>query len=158
MIYAIGVVPKTRNNLKTLWLIYGDCFAADKNIYERIRNGVCEGINQIEGIEFALTNEIARVNKVDPLGITYLRVRGMWGIENPINVFNYLNLNDYLNNNFSLICILQKQKYLSLPANSIKQIQELHDQNILTIKDIQIKSPNNPANLLEAKTIIYTID
>ena len=45
---------------------------------------------ELQDVEFSETNELGRVNKVDPLGITYLRIRGMWGIENPIKVFNYV--------------------------------------------------------------------
>ena len=30
---------------------------------------------------FAETKELGRVNQVDPLGITNLRIRGMWQIE-----------------------------------------------------------------------------
>ena len=37
----------------------------------------------IDGIEFIHTNEIGKLKRVDPLGITNLRIRGMWNIENP---------------------------------------------------------------------------
>lgn len=157
IVYVVGVVPKSTSNLKALWLVYGDCFASDKSIYERIRKGICDGVNEIEGIEFSPTNELARVNKVDPLGITYLRVRGMWGIDNPISIFSYLNFDKYLNNTFFLISILQTKKYLSFPSISRQKIEDLDRDNILELRDIRIKSPDNPAKLLEAKTIIYTV-
>lgn len=43
---------------------------------------------QIPNISLTDTRELGKLNKVDPLGITYLRIRGMWGIENPFQVFN----------------------------------------------------------------------
>jgi hypothetical protein len=155
IIYTIGVVPKLQNRLKVLWFVYGDCFAADKEVYERIREGICEGINQIVGIEFAETNELARVNKVDPLGITYLRVRGMWGIENPINVYSYLDLDFDEDDNFQMIAVMQENKYLSFPEKTRQELENLTSSKKLKIKDVQIKSPNNPAKLLNSKIIIY---
>ena len=37
MLYVIGNVPKNTNQLQSLWFVYGDCFCADKEIYERIK-------------------------------------------------------------------------------------------------------------------------
>lgn len=155
IVYAIGVVPKLQNRLKLLWLVYGDCFAADKQIYERVRSGICNGINQIEGIEFAETNELARVNKVDPLGVTYLRVRGMWGIENPINIFNYIDVGYNDKDDFQIVVLMQEQKYLTFPTQVRQSLENLSNTTNLEIKDIQIKSPNNPAKLLKSKILIY---
>jgi len=155
IVYAIGVVPKSQNRLKLLWLVYGDCVAADKPIYERVRNGICNGINQIEGIEFAETNELARVNKVDPLGVTYLRVRGMWGIENPMNIFNYIDIGYNEKDNFQIVALMQEQKYLTFPIQIRQTLENLANTANLEIKDIQIKSPNNPAKLLQSKILIY---
>jgi hypothetical protein len=80
MLYAIGYVEKS--NLKSLWLIYGDCFCADKEVYERIKSTISNGITSISDVEFTETNELGKVKKVDPLGVTDLRIRGMWHIEN----------------------------------------------------------------------------
>ena len=90
IIYAVGVVREKM--LKLLWFVYGDCYAADRKIYETTRDKVIKGIQGIGSLEFSRTRELGRVNRVDPLGITYLRIRGMWGIENPIRVFDYLKI------------------------------------------------------------------
>jgi len=55
ILYAIGNVNK--NTLNTLWLVYGDCFAADKSIYERIKNKITRTTTEITNIELAETNE-----------------------------------------------------------------------------------------------------
>ena len=75
MIYAVGVL--NGDNLCSMAMVYGEDYCADKETYERIRGAIKTGVGQIQGIEFAETNELGRVNRVDPLGITYLRVRGM---------------------------------------------------------------------------------
>jgi hypothetical protein len=88
--YAVGVVQG--DNLSSLFFVQGDCYAANREVYQRTREKIINGVQQAEGTDFSETNEIGRVNKVDPLGITYLRIRGMWGIENPRKVFERLNL------------------------------------------------------------------
>ena len=89
MLYVIGNLRE--DQIKSLWFIYGDCFAADKEIYERIKNRISIGLEDLSGVELSQTNEIGRINKVDPLGITNLRIRGMWQIDHPSKIFGYLS-------------------------------------------------------------------
>jgi hypothetical protein len=152
IIYAIGVAEDKK--LKLLWLIYGDCYAADREIYERITDTIASGINQIPGVNFSETRELGRVNKVDPLNITYLRIRGMWGIQNPLSVFDYVNLGYDRNADFQMIAILKKSKYLSFSVQDRNQL-EVRLNNNLQMLDAQIKSPNNPMELVPAKIISY---
>jgi len=152
IIYAIGVVPLKR--LKLLWLIYGDCYAADREIYERIKDNIASGINEIPGVEFSKTKELGRVNKVDPLSLTYLRIRGMWGIANPLSVFDYLNLQVCEDINFQLIVIMSKSKYLSFSAQERNQFESISTPNF-QINEVEIKHPNNPVQLLSAIVITY---
>ena len=105
MLYVVGVVKN--GQIKAMALVYGEDYCASKEIYERIKNKIKDGINEIHGVEFAVTNELGRVNRVDPLGITYLRVRGMWHIENPFTVFNYVYKLD-TSKSFNLMAILNK--------------------------------------------------
>ena len=151
LIYTIGVVKEDK--LKALWFIYGNCYSASKEIYERIRNKISKGVNELQGVEFAETNELGRVNRVDPLGITYLRIRGMWGIENPIKVFNYVAPVDKTAE-LSVNALMLKEKYLSFPDKDRKNLEKLANDKF-TIKDIKIKSPNNPAKLLDAKLLTF---
>ena len=58
-----------------MWFIYGDCYAADPEVYQRVANKISESVSELNDIELAETNELAKVKKVDPLGITDLRVR-----------------------------------------------------------------------------------
>lgn len=154
IIYAIGVTQSKK--LKILWLIYGDCYAADREIYERITDTLASGINQIPGVVFSETRELGRVNKVDPLDITYLRIRGMWGIENPLSVFEYVNLDYQKNADFQMIAIMKNSKYLSFPIEDRNQVEAISDNNF-QISDVNIKSPNNPVQLIPAKVINYKI-
>ncbi len=155
IIYAVGVVEG--NTLKKLYFVYGIDYAASANVYERIRETIQEGVQAIPDVEFAETRELGRVNRVDPLGITYLRIRGMWGIENPARTFSYILPNN-TNTSFELNAIINSDKYSSFPQSERSSIKELTEkENSLGIKDVEIKIPDNPARLKLAKLITYRI-
>ena len=151
IIYVIGAMQQ--NKLKAIWFVYGDCYAASKNIYERIKTKISDGVNSLPDVEFSETKELGRVNKVDPLGITYLRIRGMWGIDNPLHVFDYIT-NIESESDLTVNAIMLTEKYNSFPSTDKRAIEEISSENFL-MQDIEIKSPNNPAQLLNAKLIKF---
>lgn len=155
MIYTVGIVPKGSGMLSSLAMVYGDDYCADKAVYEKIKNIIKCGVQSIPNVEFAETNELGRVNRVDPLGITYLRVRGMWGIENPFNVFDYLFKRNS-NKSFNFMCIINEEKW-SVFDNTAELLALLGKINGLAITNVKIKSPNNPAKLNDAKLITFVI-
>lgn len=145
-IYTVGSVIGKK--LKLLWLVYGDCYAASKNTYERILKAMKNGVKEVRGTQFTETREIGKIKKVDPLGITVLRIRGMWHIDNPIRAFDYvINYNEA--KEFTMFAIMKKSKYLSLPRADREEIES----NNISISDIKIKDPNNPVNRIDAKLI-----
>lgn len=152
ILYCIGVL--TNGRLAALWFVYGDCFAAGKETYERIARKISTGLTGLEGVEFSETKELARVNKVDPLGITHLRVRGMWGVENPATIFQYITgVED--GKSFTVNAMLSKRKYDAFPESDKLELESLVETG-LELKDVKIKSPNNPANLFDAKLIKFS--
>jgi hypothetical protein len=153
MLYAIGYTQQ--NSLKSLWLVYGECFCADKETYERIKTTISDGITSIADVEFTQTKELGKVKKVDPLGITDLRIRGMWHIDNPNKTFSYIYQYDE-NKNFQLITLLTKEKYETLPQEDRAKLDSLDNDNI-TIKDVKIKNPNNPVQLLDAVLLVFKV-
>lgn len=152
LIYCVGHTDDEIVN--SLWMVYGNIYAAKHETYQIIKKKITDGINEIPNVELAITNELGRVNRVDPLGITNLRIRGMWQIQNPRRVFNYLHLQS--DNKFELVAIIPTEKYNSFPSDSINKIEKLGNENLI-IKNIQVKDPNNPANLIEAKLIVFTV-
>ena len=149
-IYTVGVTTDT--SLRHLWLVYGDCYAADREFYSRIKTTISEGVNSIPEVEFAETKELGRINKVDPLGITNLRVRGMWHIDNPLRVFDYIYQHNE-QNSFSLACLMKKSKFDSFTTDDRKQLEQLP----LQVKDVKIKNPNNPVQLMDAVLIVFGV-
>ena len=153
MLYAVGYT--NQSILKSLWLVYGDCFCADKETYERIKNTISNGINTIPDVEFTNTKELGKVKKVDPLGITDLRIRGMWHIDNPNKTFSYIYTYDDTKE-FQLICLMKKDKYDSLPNNDKEAIENIENVNV-KVKDVKIKNPNNPVRLIDAKLLVFKV-
>lgn len=152
IIYAVGVVSGKR--LKHLCFIYGLDYAASNETYTRIKETLKAGVENIPGFEFAETKELGRVNRVDPLGITYLRVRGMWGIENPWTVFNYVYSRDFTKD-FNFMCIINEEKWNTF-SNVLDLEQIVGTVDGFEIQNIKIKNPDNPAQLKKAKLIKFT--
>ena len=51
LLYVIGVVQQKK--LKRLWLISGDCYAADNQVYKRIKDTISKGVGEIPFVEFS---------------------------------------------------------------------------------------------------------
>ena len=158
LLYIVGAVTNGSKRryglLRSLFMVYGIDYAATEETYLRVKRTVQEGIGEIPGIQFAPTKELGRVNRVDPLGITLLRVRGMWIIQNPWVVFNYL-VEPLEDKEFNFCAIINREKYDSFENRY--QIEDLAGTiPSLLITDGKIKNPDNPAELKEAKIIRYS--
>ncbi len=153
IIYAVGVVDN--NKLMNLSLVYGLDYCASEETYTKIKAKIKDGVEAIPGVEFSETRELGRVNKVDPLGITYLRVRGMWGIENPWTVFKYIYEKD-LSKEFNFFAIINEEKYADFSKEDRKEFEDFVNKSDLNITKVKIKNPDNPAILNVAYLITYS--
>jgi hypothetical protein len=151
MFYVVGCTQNSK--IKYLFFVHGTCYSAERQVYEMIATQLkrdIEGSLRTGGIEGSSeTVELGRVNRVDPLGITNLRIRGMWMIENPIKVFSYIYRLDS-KRSFSLIALMSKTKFDYFPQQDIGAIRM--DSRIES-KSVKIKNPNNPAELVDAQLI-----
>jgi hypothetical protein len=155
IIYAHGVCKDKK--LTLLSFVYGIDYAAKAETYEKIKNKISTEINNNRCLELYETKELGRVNKVDPLGIIYLQIRGMWGIQNPIKTFEYV-YTPIPDKTFNLMAIINQEKYNSFPKKDIEKIIKIKRKSfILNISDIEIKNPDNPAKYKNAKLIKFAI-
>ena len=151
IIYTVGVV--SGNRLKHLCMIYGRDYCASSDCYERVRHSIKQGFETSDGLEFSPTRELGRINRIDPLGITYLRIRGMWHIENPWKVFGYVYQRNP-NATFNFMSIINRDKWSALSNHdSVIELQKAYQT--LRIVDVRIHDPDNPARLNDAKLISY---
>lgn len=152
MIYAVGIV-KNGNQLRQLAMVYGLDYCASEECYSRIRTTIKDGVEAIPGVEFAASKELGHINKVDPLGITYMRIRGMWGIKNPWNVFDYIYQRDPLRS-FNFMCIINDAKWDTFDNTAL--LTDIRNDNF-KIEHVKIKNPDNPAKLVDARLITFCI-
>jgi hypothetical protein len=146
LIYAIGNVD--HNKLKILTFVYGDCYAASKEIYERVPSLVRSAINK-SGLNIAKTKELGRINKIDPLSITNMRIRGMWTIEHPLKLYGEL-IPPINEESLIVYLILRTSKYKTFPLSDRKRIES--SKNI-TVEYIKIRDPDNPAKLINSQIV-----
>jgi len=151
IIYTIGHVLKKTKKLSSIWFVYGSIYAADASVYSSLKNTLTESLENTNGINFSPTNEIGRVNYVDPLKITNLRIRGMWLLKPPYRVFDYVH--EYSEEaEFQCIAIIPKSKYDNFNAESRNKIEQLE---AIKISDDKVQNPNNPVDLIDCKIIHY---
>lgn len=149
-LYAVGNVIQSK--LSTLWFVDGRLYAADEEVYLSIKRDLTNKLQEMEDVNFSPTNEIGRINSVDPLGITNLRIRGMWILQSPMRVFRYINAFDP-NAEFQCIAILSDEMYNEIQECSRGRIESKVD---ITIENINIYDPNNPSNTIPSKLIKYS--
>lgn len=151
--YVIGYAKK--GVLNYLFFIQGTCYAAKKETYEKVHSPLKSEINATIsklGLEQGTTIELGKIRRVDPLGLTELRIRGMWSIRNPIKVYSSICNYDF-RREFSLFALIEKQKYYSFPKEDITKIE---NSKTIKVSDLKIKDPNNPAKLIDAKLISFS--
>ena len=151
VLYIIGFIQN--NIIKHFSIVYGIDYCAAIEYYTNIVNEIRESLkkksNNIQ------TNEIARLNNIDPLEITSLRVRAMWVIDNPLKVFSEIyKIPEKCN--FSLMCIIDNEIWEKLKnAANISILAKNH--KTLKIADRNIKDPNNPDTKRAIKLITFDI-
>ena len=147
LIYAVGNISSS--NIGVLSFIYGDCYCASKEHYDKVKDAMSEGIEKLD-MEFSKTKELGRLNKIDPLKITDLRIRGMFQIAPPLVVFSDL-IKTCPKKKLCVYAIMRKGKFESFPDEDKKKIQ-----TEMSVIDIKIKDPDNPKNKLDAKLITFS--
>ncbi len=155
IIYAVGVAKN--NKLNSLCFVYGEDYAASAEIYIIVREKIKNGIEGLNNIQSEKTNELGRVNRVDPLGITNLRIRGMWNIKNPMKVFEYIHKMP-TDKKFTFMAIINDKKYYSFDEKQRNRFENIVlEEKKFEIRDINIATPDNPAKLKNAKLITFYI-
>ena len=136
-------------------MVYGSIYCADKECYEKTFNKVKQCIEDPD-LVLSETNELAHINAVDPLKITYFRARGMWGITHPFIVEGFADIYKYGNCDFELMAIVPSEKYDSFDnKDELSKLSEENDN--LTIEDSFVQDPNNTVKLVKVKLIKYKI-
>lgn len=172
ILYVIGTDPHTQIGPDKLWMIYGDCLSASPQVFQAIENDITNAVQAIPNYNWTPTNELAKAVNVDPLGMVDLRVRAMWLLQHPNDLFqscigtciqqnggNYANPQIFTYNKnapFQMYVLMALSKFNSLPQVDIQNILNKKSNNLL-IEDVTISNPNNPAVSLACKLICYSL-
>ncbi len=147
IIYAVGNMGNKK--IARLFFVYGDCYAANQKIYQRMFDSIKGSISSA-GIELDETKELGRVNRVDPLCRTYLRIRGMWGISVPFRCFEEFISKSHRQN--SVFALMTEKKYASFPKKDRDALCRLKGVSSISIR---VPSPDNPSKMLKARLITF---
>lgn len=154
LVYIIGRVPKGSSDLDFMWMFYGDCWAAENSLYEKLDNKISEKLNEvIEEIEHGHlsedTNELGKVKEADPLERTNLRIRGMWKLSHPANEFKKFidNYEQKISDKQPLFTVMKKSKYREHPKEIRENVEESED---VKINRVEIPDPSNPSKNVKA--------
>jgi len=148
IIYVVGVVEDQR--IKSIWMVYGDCYAADRQTYERIDSYLQKVTSVFPELPFGRKTEPERVRDIDPKGITKVWLQGRWFIQNPMEVFG-AHL-DYPQKDNRLTVIMRTAKYQSFDPSDLARMENAPN---VTVQTKKMPEPNNPENDFDATLIEF---
>lgn len=144
LIYIVGKTEGSEdktNDLKSLWCVYGSLFVADREAYLKYERPISKAVENIEGFKSKKTNEFAVFEKVDPFGISNIRVRPMWSIHSPQRIFK----NHYIEDTslaFQMIILVPEDIYLSFDKISICNLNKMIKSELVEKRVIDLPNPN----------------
>ena len=153
ILYTMGHIPKKSKNLKSLWFVYGTCYAANQDIYQDVVDEIKSTLKTTNSLQIDTDcKELGKVKNIDSLKITYLRIRGMWVIKHPSKVFD--DLYEQTDETFSLIALIPSVKYNTFAKEDRAKIESIKS---ITITDEEISNPNNAAKILKIKLLLFKV-
>lgn len=150
-VYFVGHVEK--NLIRRMWIVYGDCIAANEGTYSEVYETLREAISvnvQAPWLDMN-TNEFARAMNIDAQNRTNLRVRPMWSLEGPEVSFAGL-VGDLGHPGVCLI--LRESTYVQMPDSSKALLQSLNMSN-LTSRVVSIPDPDSLVETIDARLITF---
>lgn len=150
MVYWLASVNGRR--LIDMWVVFGNVFCAQRETYDRISKYIAGAVAELPDLDHGQTNELGRLNRVDPLGITSLRVRGMWLIAHPRQVFTSLPDADD-RPRFRLLC--HSDQYHSFSKTAREKVEGALPG--FSSVEVAVADPNNPARSMPVRYISYDL-
>lgn len=150
-LYIIG--NQKSKELRRVTLCYGNCFVACDNDYrdffDKIKKTITDG--DIQGAKFHDSKEFGRISEIDPLDFTRLRIRSMFELDNPNEIFkDQIDWKD--NEDLMISAIMKKEKFISFP----EQDRESLESNNFEIKEFKGKNPDNPEEEIDLVLVRYS--
>ncbi|NBO80124.1 MAG: NgoPII family restriction endonuclease [Actinobacteria bacterium] len=149
--YLVGKVNP--NYVEALWIVDGKCLADKAEKYDMVFSSITGAVSELGGTP---SQELGRINELDSLGSTSLRVRGMWLLKHPAKVFADYLLAPHVHQ-FVLNVLISSEKWKSFGESEIRQIVDLEQYGLMT-KEIQIPDAINKGGLQSANHISWSVN
>ena len=163
--YVIGNVVTNQRLNNWVWIVQGNIFAADLETYREFESDLKSHIEtaiRSNGLEPGVTNELGRINGVDPHENTDLRIRPMWGITSPMKLFKNLpGVAESTTDGLVIHCLVLKSKWESYLAEKTDEVQAFWRSSLppsMAITDAIVPDPNDEQGNLQVKLIRIVIN
>ena len=148
-LYIIG--NQKSKKLRRVTLCYGNCFVTCDNVYrdffDKIKKSISDGL---VGTSFLETKEFGRIYGIDPQNFTTLRIRSMFELQNPNEIFK--DVIDWKDEDLVISAIMRKEKYESFSDQDCNSLKN----NKFKIKNFQAKDPDNPKEKIDLVLVRYS--
>ena len=158
--YVMGNVVTREPKNNWIWFVQGSIFSADLETYRDFESDIKTSIEKAikaNGLKPGVTNELGRINAVDPRKITDLRIRPMWGITSPMSLFKNLSgVAESDTDGLVIHCLIRKTKWESYLKNKPSEIKEFWNRpkaKVMSISDVKVPDPNDLNKELDVKLI-----
>lgn len=151
IIYVLGYVNDDKK-LQHLHFVYGDVYAANREVYLEVFNRAKEAIdNGFDESELTPTKEIGVISKTDALGSAFLRVRPMWMWKHPVRLIEELN-DIKKNDGFLVTALIRKEKYDTLDfKEEFEDMINSNERFLMNVKELP--DPSNPEQTIDVVVI-----
>jgi hypothetical protein len=150
-LYFIG--KANEEFVEALWLIDGTCIADNANTYDMIFDKLAVTVTDLGGEP---GNEIGRLNNVDPLRATSLRIRAMWLLEHPARVFQSVLLPPE-HGAFVLNVLVSANKWDSYSSEEVAAVTALSGSG-LNVQRIEIPDSGSLGQQQDAVHVSWKVD
>jgi hypothetical protein len=123
-LYCIGKCNE--GYVEALWLIDGHCVADNSDVYDILFEKIAITISNLGGDP---GNELGRLNKVDSLGSSSLRIRGMWLLDHPANIFQSV-FRPPTSGAFVLNALISESKWDKYSGDEIQSLETLKSSGL----------------------------
>jgi hypothetical protein len=150
-LYFIG--KANEEFVEALWIVDGACIADSAETYDMIFDKLSLTVSDLGGEP---GNEIGRLNNVDALKATSLRVRAMWLLEHPARLFSSV-LVPPKQGSFVLNVLVSAEKWDSFPSDEVDAVIALSSSGI-NIQRIEIPDSGTPGKKQLVVHVSWTIE
>lgn len=149
-VYFVG--KANEEYVEALWLIDGSCIADFAETYDILFDKLALTVTDLGGEP---GNEIGRLNNIDPLKATSLRIRAMWLLEHPAKLFSTIFLSP-APGMFVFNALISAKKWNSFPNSDIDALRKLETEG-MEIKLVEIPSSSRSNDFVHAVHILWKV-